>query len=144
MSDVTRIENGFHNSVCGRAPDVLERMAGGQGGRGSGHRADAGLGGGVARLAHRASRPNRAAELRDAAGFTGRKVILRWIGTEAELIAEDFDSRLRVVAQLTAICKAERQRGLAGHLTYDVARHNQIARLLAKEEIELCAMESAQ
>lgn len=142
MSDVTRDEDGFHNGVGRRATGARGRLESGGGREGDGHLQVPVLAGGVERLASGAVPRDRIAELEDAAGYSGsglrreRKLFL-WHGARARLTSSAVEDRRAVIIHLTAICKAERQRGLNGHWTYDLARHNQLAELLSREEAEL-------
>ena len=43
------------------------------------------------------------------------------------------EGRLRIVARLRKALRAERRRGLAGHWTYDLARHVELLRLYKAE-----------
>lgn len=54
-----------------------------------------------------------------------------------EIADTSQSGRLRVVAKLRRALRAERQRGLAGHWTYDLARHRQ---LLAAFRAETAAL----
>lgn len=143
MSDVTRDGNGFHDGVGGRSTDVLGRLEGGEGRSGYGRRKVPDLAGGVERLASgSAPRRDRVAELEDAAGYRGSDLrreakLFAWWGTRASLTSELVSDRIALINHLTSICRAERQRGLAGHWTYDKSRHDQIAHILACEESEL-------
>lgn len=47
--------------------------------------------------------------------------------------------RERVLAKLEAHARAERRRGLAGHWTYDLARHNELVRIIGQERALLAA-----
>ena len=46
---------------------------------------------------------------------------------------ESAAGRLRIVAKLRKALRAERQRGLAGHWTYDLARHADLLRVYKQE-----------
>jgi hypothetical protein len=50
-----------------------------------------------------------------------------------ELEDESAEARLRVLDRLRKALRAERQRGLAGHWTYDLARHIELLRLYRAE-----------
>lgn len=50
-----------------------------------------------------------------------------------ELEDESVPARLRIVAKLRKALRAERRRGLAGHWTYDLARHVELLRLYRAE-----------
>jgi hypothetical protein len=50
-----------------------------------------------------------------------------------ELEDETLPARLRIVAKLRGALRAERQRGLAGHWTYDLARHVELLRVYRQE-----------
>ncbi len=56
-----------------------------------------------------------------------------------ELEDTSLEAHQKLVAQLRKALRAERQRGIAGHWTYDVARH---ARLLAAYRSEADSLES--
>lgn len=141
MSDVTRKTDGFHDSVSGRASHILGGMAGGEGRENPGRRPISPLVDGVARLAPRTGRTSRAAELRRAAGLDLQAAILPWFGTEAALVSEAAEDRRNLILNIEAACNAERQRGIARHWTYDVARHQQLISLLNIERAELAALE---
>jgi hypothetical protein len=53
-----------------------------------------------------------------------------------ELDDETFEGRQRILAKLRRALRAERRRGLAGHWTYDLARHVELLRVY---RIELAA-----
>lgn len=133
MSDVARIEDdGLIDGGRGRRAGLLGRLEGGERGEVPGHRQGSQLVDGVARLAPRTVE-DRAKELDRAI----ERRLFSWLGRRADLISPDIDHRRALIAHLTVISKAERQRGLAGHWSYNLARHDQIANLLAKEEHEL-------
>ena len=50
-----------------------------------------------------------------------------------ELEDESAPTRLHVIARLRKALRAERRRGLAGHWTYDLARHVELLRLYRAE-----------
>ena len=50
-----------------------------------------------------------------------------------ELADESPQGRLRVIARLRKALRAERRRGLAGHWTYELARHVELVRLYRAE-----------
>ena len=50
-----------------------------------------------------------------------------------ELEDESVPARLRIIARLRKVLRAERRRGLAGHWTYDLARHVELLRLYRGE-----------
>ena len=50
-----------------------------------------------------------------------------------ELDDESPPARRRIVARLRRALRAERQRGIAGHWTYDLARHIELLRLYRTE-----------
>jgi hypothetical protein len=50
-----------------------------------------------------------------------------------ELEDASAPARLRVIARLRKALRAERRRGLAGHWTYDLARHVELLRLYRAE-----------
>ena len=54
-----------------------------------------------------------------------------------ELADESPQGRLRVIARLRKALRAERRRGLAGHWTYDLARHIELVRLYRAEAAAL-------
>jgi hypothetical protein len=53
-----------------------------------------------------------------------------------ELAAPTNADRARLLARLRRALRAERQRGLAGHWTYDLARHAQLLRAYRAEAAE--------
>lgn len=65
---------------------------------------------------------------------------LIWIGTRERLISTDAIDRRVLILHLEKTCRAERQRGLAGHWSYDVARHSQLRALLDAERRELSSL----
>lgn len=84
---------------------------------------------------------DRAYELLRITGFDGGPhALFSWIGTRERLISEAREDRTTLILHLERIARAERQRGLAGHWSYDLARHTQINALLAVETAELEAM----
>jgi hypothetical protein len=50
-----------------------------------------------------------------------------------EVEDESRHGRLRIIAMLRRALRAERQRGLAGHWTYDLARHAELLRAYRQE-----------
>ena len=50
-----------------------------------------------------------------------------------EIEDDSLAGRLRIVAKLRRALRAERQRGLAGHWTYDLARHAELLRAYKQE-----------
>jgi hypothetical protein len=50
-----------------------------------------------------------------------------------ELEDETAEARLRILGRLRKALRAERRRGLAGHWTYDLARHIELLRLYRAE-----------
>lgn len=50
-----------------------------------------------------------------------------------ELEDESVPARLRIIARLRKALRAERRRGLAGHWTYNLARHVELLRLYRAE-----------
>lgn len=57
-----------------------------------------------------------------------------------ELDASDRAQREAIVARLRAALRAERRRGLAGHWTYDLARHSQLLSAYRAEAAALAQM----
>lgn len=57
-----------------------------------------------------------------------------------ELDATDRTQREAIVARLRAALRAERRRGLAGHWTYDLARHSQLLAAYRAEAAALAQM----
>lgn len=57
----------------------------------------------------------------------------------AELNDTSFGGRQRLIAKLKRALRQERQRGLAGHWTYDLARHSQLLAAYREEERALAA-----
>lgn len=144
MSDVTRKADGFHKSDDGRSPRILVGVASREGGQAPGHRQVSELVDGVARLAPRTVRLNRARELERAAGFHVQTAILPWWGTRADLVSEAIEDRRTLILHIAAACNAERQREERHHWTYDAARHSQLISLLKTERAELEALEALQ
>jgi hypothetical protein len=58
--------------------------------------------------------------------------------TPQELEDESPSGRRRVLARLRAALRAERRRGIAGHWTYDLARHAELLRVY-RQELALAA-----
>jgi hypothetical protein len=54
-----------------------------------------------------------------------------------ELDDESAEARVRVLGRLRRALRAERRRGLAGHWTYDLARHIELLRLYRAELADL-------
>jgi hypothetical protein len=54
-----------------------------------------------------------------------------------ELRDTSLAARQRLLAKLRRALRAERRRGLAGHWTYDLARHSQLLAAYRAEEAEL-------
>ena len=50
-----------------------------------------------------------------------------------ELEDESASARLEIIAKLRRALRAERQRGLAGHWIYDLARHVELLRVYRQE-----------
>ncbi|NJO34736.1 MAG: hypothetical protein HC869_18055 [Rhodospirillales bacterium] len=50
-----------------------------------------------------------------------------------ELDDESFEGRRSIVYKLRRALRAERQRGIAGHWTYDLARHVELVRIYRLE-----------
>jgi hypothetical protein len=59
-----------------------------------------------------------------------------------ELEDQSLPARLRIIARLRKALRAERRRGLAGHWTYDLARHVELLRLYRAELAALHAQSS--
>jgi hypothetical protein len=76
----------------------------------------------------RALRPP-AARIDDRRAALGRLLPL-W---PHELEDQGVSARLRIIARLRKALRAERRRGLAGHWTYDLARHVELLRLYRAE-----------
>lgn len=57
-----------------------------------------------------------------------------------EIADRSYVGRLRVLAKLRRALRSERQRGLGGHWSYDLARHHQ---LLAAYRVEAAALVTA-
>lgn len=58
----------------------------------------------------------------------------------AEIEDTSVRGREHIVARLRHALRAERRRGLAGHWTYDLARHSGMLRALSAEAEELAAL----
>jgi hypothetical protein len=58
------------------------------------------------------------------------RVLALW---PSEIEDESLQGRVRIVAKLRRALRAERQRGLAGHWTYDLARHAELLRVYKQE-----------
>jgi hypothetical protein len=54
-----------------------------------------------------------------------------------ELDDESAEARARILGRLRKALRAERRRGLAGHWTYDLARHIELLRLYRAEVTDL-------
>lgn len=63
------------------------------------------------------------------------KVLALW---PHEIEDESREGRARILAKLRRALRAERQRGLAGHWTYDLARHAELLRVY-KQELQALA-----
>ena len=50
-----------------------------------------------------------------------------------ELADESFEGRRNIVCKLRRALRAERRRGIAGHWTYDLARHAELVRIYRLE-----------
>lgn len=57
-----------------------------------------------------------------------------------EIEEESAAARLRIIAKLRRALRAERRRGLAGHWTYDLARHAELLRAYNQELQALSAL----
>ena len=71
------------------------------------------------------------------------KLALLW---PQEIADTSYIGRLRLLAKLRRALRNERQRGLAGHWTYDLARHNQLLKAYRAETsamIAECRVEEA-
>lgn len=55
----------------------------------------------------------------------------------AEIADTSLAGRRRLVAKLERVLRAERQRGLAGHWTYDLTRHAELLRVWRRETAAL-------
>lgn len=138
MSDVARNDNdGPIDGGRGRAAGLLGGAEGGGSGSSSGPIQKPELASGLAGLALRTPE-DRAQELDRAVN----RRVFGWFGRHETLVSPAIKDRRIVIAHLTVICKAERRRALAGHWSYDKARHDQIYELLAKEQQELEELES--
>lgn len=84
---------------------------------------------------------DRASDLLRITGFDGGNALFSWFGTRENLISKAREDRKTLILHIERIAHAERQRGLAGHWSYDLPRHCQINALLAVERAELDAME---
>lgn len=62
------------------------------------------------------------------------KVLALW---PHEIEDESREGRAHILARLRRALRAERQRGLAGHWTYDLARHAELLRVYKQELLEL-------
>ena len=62
----------------------------------------------------------------------------------AELADQSIAARRRIVARLARALRAERNRGRAGHWTYDLNRHVALAQAYAAERRHLAEMPSSQ
>ena len=58
-------------------------------------------------------------------------------------LADTIPARSKLVEKLLAACRRERERGLAGDWTYDIARHNGMIALFRSEKAALDAMVAA-
>ncbi|MCB1528287.1 MAG: hypothetical protein KDJ45_11360 [Hyphomicrobiaceae bacterium] len=68
------------------------------------------------------------------ADYERRRDLPRLIAVWPHEIESDDDAvRVIIMRKLRAALRAERQRGLAGHWTYDVTRHAQLARAYRNE-----------
>jgi hypothetical protein len=56
---------------------------------------------------------------------------------------DDAGTRLQIVHKLRRTLRAERRRGIAGHWTYDLARHVELLRLYREEVSRLPAVDRA-
>jgi hypothetical protein len=63
------------------------------------------------------------------------KVLALW---PHEIEDESREGRVHIIARLRRALRAERQRGLAGHWTYDLARHAELLRVY-KQELQALA-----
>lgn len=137
MSSVTRSEDDrLEHGDCGRGSGVRGRLEGSGAGRTDGPVPVTVL---AERMERVSPRPGRD-RVRDLDRATKEGGILSWIGTRERLISTDAADRRVLILHLEKICRAERQRGLIGHWTYDLSRHDQIRKLLAVETAELESM----
>jgi len=85
----------------------------------------------------------RSERLIEAAGIDGVPLpLFHWMGSKEALVSTEPTDRRNLILHLEKICRAERQRGLAGHWAYDVARHTQILTLLDGERRQLAEIEA--
>ena len=77
-----------------------------------------------------------------------RERSLEWVAREFHLYGRSMAEALRsgtraereaALGKMEARACAERVRGLAGHWTYDLARHNELARIIVQERALLAA-----
>lgn len=69
--------------------------------------------------------------------------IARLVGLWPHEIADvSPNGRARLIRKLALVLKAERRRGLAGHWSYDLARHAALVRVLRREQAALEALGS--
>lgn len=137
MSSVTRDANDrLEHGDGGRGAGVRGRLAGGGARRADGPVPVTVL---AERMERVSPRPGRD-RVRDLDRATKEGGIFSWIGTRERLISTSVADRRVLILHLEKICRAERQRGLIGHWTYDLSRHTQINALLAVETAELEAM----
>lgn len=145
MSSVTRIENDrSEHGDRGRGSGVRGRVAGSGSGPADGRVPLPVLVERVERVSPVARR-DRTRELLRITGIDGWGLgLITWTGTRERLISTKREDRVTLVLNLEAICRAERQRGIAGHWSYDKGRHDAIFKLMKAEQAELEAMGNAQ
>lgn len=71
------------------------------------------------------------------AGYSRSWDLPRLLAIWPDEVAESIGSRERLLDKLERALRAERQRGIAGHWTYDVARHSQLVAAYRAEKAEL-------
>lgn len=79
-------------------------------------------------------RPSATAPRPPASGYDRRRAIARVLPLwPHELEDESATARKWIVAKLHSALRAERRRGVAGHWTYDLARHVELLRVYRQE-----------
>ncbi len=66
--------------------------------------------------------------------------IPRVYGVWPDELKDDLISRTKLVAKMETACRAERQRGIANHWAYEIARHTAMVAILKQEKEALAAM----
>jgi hypothetical protein len=72
--------------------------------------------------------------------YNRQRDIPRLFSVWRDELGDDLISRTKLVAKLERACRSERQRGLAEHWAYDVARHTAMVAVLEEEQTSLAAM----